>query len=162
MHAGIYHPLEQDALTESRAAATGGVTSMLTYFRTGQYYLNEGGPYREFYPKLLALSQDKYFVDYSYHLAPITAKHIREMELLATEFGMTSFKIFMFYGGHGLHGRSDKQNEFLMLGPEDRYDIAHFEFIMRELAAVSARARTSSGVINVRSVNFSSSPPSKN
>lgn len=37
----------------------------------------------------------------------------------------------MFYGGYGLHGKSDTQNQFLMLPPDDRYDIAHFEFIMR-------------------------------
>lgn len=139
MHAGIYHPLAQDAVSESKAAATGGVTTMLTYFRTGQYYLNQGGPYKEFYPQVLAISADKYYVDYGYHLAPISAHHIREMEMLATDFGVPSFKIFMFYGGHGLHGRSDKQNEFLMIGPGERYDIAHFEFIMRELAAVMAR-----------------------
>jgi allantoinase len=34
----------------------------------------------------------------------------------------------MFYG---LHGRSNAQNDFLRIGPEERYDIAHFEFIMR-------------------------------
>ena len=44
---------------------------------------------------------------------------------------MTSFKIFMFYGGYGLHGRSSQQNDFLMIGPDEQYDIAHFEFIMR-------------------------------
>jgi allantoinase len=53
------------------------------------------------------------------------------MEHLITEHGVTSFKIFMFYGGYGLHGRSSQQNEFLMIGPDERYDIAHFEFIMR-------------------------------
>ena len=53
------------------------------------------------------------------------------MEHLVTEHGVTSFKIFMFYGGYGLHGRSSQQNEFLMIGPDERYDIAHFEFIMR-------------------------------
>ena len=37
----------------------------------------------------------------------------------------------MFYGGYGLHGKSDTQNEFLMIGSEERYDVAHFEFIMR-------------------------------
>ena len=47
------------------------------------------------------------------------------------EHGVTSFKIFMFYGGYGLHGASSQQNEFLMIGPDERYDIAHFEFIMR-------------------------------
>ena len=133
MHAGIYSPLAEDAITESKAAAMGGVTSMLTYFRTGQYYLNEGGPYAEFFPKVLEISDGRYWTDYGYHLAPIQSSHIDEMELLATEFGVPSFKIFMFYGGYGLHGKAgkDAQRQFLMLDEGDSYDLAHFEFIMR-------------------------------
>ncbi|MBL8045764.1 MAG: dihydroorotase family protein [Anaerolineales bacterium] len=131
MHVGIYQPLEKDAVTESKAAAMGGVTSALTYTRTGQYYLNRGGPYAEFMPEVLKLSAGNYWVDYGYHIAPIEAAHREEMELLLNAFGVSSFKIFMFYGGYGLHGNSDKQNEFLMIGPDERYDIAHFEFIMR-------------------------------
>jgi allantoinase len=50
-HVGIYAPLRDDAVTESQAAVTGGVTTVLTYFRTGQYYLNRGGPYAAFYPR---------------------------------------------------------------------------------------------------------------
>ncbi len=53
MHTGIYSPLAEDALTESRAAAQGGVTSSLNYIRSGQYYLNKGGPYAEFFPEVL-------------------------------------------------------------------------------------------------------------
>jgi len=136
MHVGIYSPLEEDAVTESKAAAMGGVTTAVTYFRTGQYYLNEGGPYSEFYPKVLDISDGNYWVDYAYHLAPIASSHIDEMEYLLTEHGVSSFKIFMFYGGYGLHGKSDKgaQREFLMIGEDDNYDIAHFEFIMRSAA----------------------------
>jgi allantoinase len=37
----------------------------------------------------------------------------------------------MFYGGHGLHGASDNQSEFLMIGSDEKYDYAHFEFVMR-------------------------------
>jgi allantoinase len=131
MHIGIYQPLAEDAVAESKAAAMGGVTASLTYFRTGQYYLNRGGPYREFMPEVLKLSEGNFWVDYGYHLAPIEAGHIGEMESLATEWGVPSFKIFMFYGGYGLHGKSSSQSDFLMIGPEERYDIAHFEFIMR-------------------------------
>ncbi|MDW8325298.1 MAG: dihydroorotase family protein [Anaerolineales bacterium] len=131
MHIGIYQPLAQDAVTESRAAAMGGVTTSLNYIRTGQYYLNRGGPYCEFMPEVLRLSEGNFWVDYGYHVAPIVAGHIEEMDFLLSTFGIPSFKIFMFYGGYGLHGKSDKQNEFLMLGPDDRYDIAHFEFVMR-------------------------------
>jgi allantoinase len=82
-------------------------------------------------PEVLRLSEGNYWVDYGYHLAPIESGHIDEMESLLTDWGVPSFKIFMFYGGYGLHGRSSSQNEFLMIGPEERYDIAHFEFIMR-------------------------------
>lgn len=133
MHVGIYSPLEKDAVTESKAAAMGGVTTAITYFRTGQYYLNEGGPYSEFYPKVLELSDGNYWVDYAYHLAPIASSHIDEMDSLLVDHGVSSFKIFMFYGGYGLHGKSDKgaQSEFLMIDEDESYDIAHFEFIMR-------------------------------
>jgi len=133
MHAGIYSPLAQDAVTESKAAAMGGVTSMLTYFRTGQYYLNQGGSYADFYPQVLEISDGRYWTDYGYHLAPIQNSHIDEMEMLATRFGVPSFKIFMFYGGYGLHGKADPgaQRRFLILDEDDSYDLAHFEFIMR-------------------------------
>ena len=38
MHIGIYSPLSDDAVSESKAAAMGGVTSSLNYMRTGHYY----------------------------------------------------------------------------------------------------------------------------
>lgn len=133
-HIGIYQPLEQDAITESKAAAMGGVTTTLNYIRTGKYYLNKGGSYKEFFPEVLALSEDNFFVDYGYHIAPISPEHIDEMQWLFEEHGVASFKIFMFYGGYGLHGLSDQQNLFLMINKDDRYDLAHFEFIMRGLS----------------------------
>jgi allantoinase len=139
MHVGIYNPLATDAVSESKAAAMGGVTSSLNYIRTGAYYLNRGGPYREVMPEALRLSEGRFWVDYGYHVAPIESRHLQEMEYLALEHGVTSFKIFMFYGGYGLHGKSDSQNQFLMLPPEDRYDIAHFEFVMRAARAVVDR-----------------------
>ena len=131
MHTGIYSPLEQDAVTESRAAAQGGVTSSLNYTRTGAYYLNKGGSYKKFFPEVLQLSAGNYHVDYAYHLAPMDKRHIREIPELVETFGVTSFKIYMFYGGHGLHGRSTNQSEFLMINEDEKYDIAHFEFVMR-------------------------------
>lgn len=137
MHTGIYAPLNIDARNESRAAAMGGVTSSLNYIRTGQYYLNKGGPYADFMPEVLSLSEGNYHVDYGYHVAPMSASHIDEMPLLLERFGVSSFKIFMFYGSHGLHGCSQKQHEFLMIGQDERYDIAHFEAVMRGLKNLS-------------------------
>src|SRR5215470_955878 len=137
-HVGIYGPLADDAVSESQAAVSGGVTTVLTYFRTGQYYLNRGGSYADFYPEVLARSRDRYWCDYAYHLAPIQASHIDEMEDLATRQGVPSFKIFMFYGGHGLHGQAVRaaQRRFLVVGEDESYDLAHFEFIMRAASRI--------------------------
>ena len=65
-------------------------------------------------------------------------QHIREIPEVVQEHGISSFKIFMFYGSHGLHGRSDSQRDFLMIGPR-RYDFAHFEFVMRGVQAARER-----------------------
>jgi len=134
-HWGIYNPLSADADAESRASAQGGVTTGLTYMRTGQYYLNRGGPYREFFPQVLAAAEGRSFVDYAFHLAPMSREHIAEIPALIEEFGVTSFKIFMFYGSHGLHGASADQSSFLMIPEGERYDLAHFEFVMRGIQA---------------------------
>lgn len=139
MHTGIYSPLAEDALSESRAAAQGGVTSSLNYFRSGQYYLNKGGPYADFFPEVLDISQGRFYVDYSYHLAPMDRRQISEIDLLVEKYGVTSFKIYMFYGGYGLHGASSHQHEFLMIEPDEKYDVAHFEFVMRGVRAAMQR-----------------------
>jgi allantoinase len=139
MHTGIYSPLAKDAVTESRAAAMGGVTSSLNYMRTGQYYLNKTGDYATFFPEVLEISKDKFHVDYAYHLAPIQYSHIDEIEYLIEKHGVTSFKIFMFYGSHGLHGKAGNQNAFLMTPQHERYDYAHFEFIMRGVKKAMVR-----------------------
>ncbi len=131
MHTGIYGPLAEDAVSESKAAAQGGVTSSLNYMRTGQYYMGKGGPYAEFFPEVLDISRGRFHVDYAYHLAPIDRKHISEIDMLIEKYGVTSFKIYMFYGGYGLHGASTSQREFLMVDENEKYDIAHFEFVMR-------------------------------
>ncbi|HEY8451059.1 MAG: dihydroorotase family protein [Micromonosporaceae bacterium] len=138
-HWGIYNELSDDVRSESRAAAQGGVTCGITYMRTGQYYLNRSGPYEEFFPEVLARTEGRSYVDYAYHLAPMMAAHIDEIETLIERHGVTSFKIFMFYGGHGLHGRSDDQSSFLMTPPGERYDLAHFEFVMRGIARARER-----------------------
>ena len=138
-HWGIYNPLEDDTRTESRAAAQGGVTTGITYVRTGQYYLNRGGPYAEFFPEVLERADGRAHVDYAFHVAPMMSAHIDEIELLIERFGVPSFKIFMFYGSHGLHGRSSDQSDFLMTPAGESYDLAHFEFVMRGIQRARER-----------------------
>ncbi len=134
-HWGIYNSLEVDTATESRAAAQGGVTMGLTYIRTGQYYLNRGGSYADFMPEVLERAGGKAYIDYGFHVAPMMQSHITEIPALIQDFGIPSYKIFMFYGGHGLHGKSDDQSSFLMTPEGESYDVAHFEEVMRGIQA---------------------------
>jgi allantoinase len=57
----------------------------------------------------------------------------------------------MFYGGYGLHGQAgqDEQRRFLMLGPEDTYDLAHFEFILREAGRIQRARPALAGHVSV-------------
>jgi allantoinase len=148
-HWGIYNPLDVDTRSESRAAAQGGVTTGITYIRTGQYYLNRGGPYATFFPRVLELSSGRAHVDYAFHVAPMMRHHIDELEALIEQFGVPSFKIFMFYGSHGLHGRSSDQNAFLMTPEGETYDYAHFEFVMRGIQRARERLPQHSDAISL-------------
>lgn len=134
-HWGIYNPLADDTASESAASAQGGVTTGITYLRTGHYYMNRTGPYAEVLPDAIAAAEGHAWVDYGFHVAPILKKHLEEIPSLISDFGIPSFKIFMFYGSHGLHGRSQAQGQFLMLPEGESYDYAHFEFIMRAIEA---------------------------
>lgn len=129
-HWGIYNPLSEDAEIESRANAQGGVTSGITYMRTGAYYMNKSGSYESFYPEVLAAVEGRSYSDYGFHIAPILSEHIDEIPYLL-DAGVPSFKVFMFYGSHGLHGGAQDQSKFLMIPEDQRYDYAHFEFVMR-------------------------------
>jgi allantoinase len=139
-HVGIYVPPYDDAPTESAAAAQGGVTTIIPYVRTGSLYLNMGGSLKDFFPELLRQSDGRYYIDYAYHVSPINGSQVGEMEYLITECGAPNFgEVFMFYGLHGLHGKSDTQHKWLMLDEGDHYDLAHFDFICREAARLQEK-----------------------
>jgi len=133
-HVGIYQPPHEDAPTETASAVSGGVTTMLTYVRTGSLYLNMGGSLKDFFPTLLDQSEGRYYTDYGYHVSPIEGHQVDEMKYLLDQGAPNFGEIFMFYGIHGLHGSSDEQHEWLMLNEGDHYDLAHFDFICREAA----------------------------
>ena len=118
-------------MTESKAAAMGGVTSSLNYIRTGHYYLNRGGPYREFMPEVLKLSEGA-----SGSITAITLRRSRSATSARWTISRSSTasrrsRSSCSTAATACTANPPQQNEFLMLGPDDRYDIAHFEFIMR-------------------------------
>jgi dihydroorotase-like cyclic amidohydrolase len=113
-HIGIYRPFSDDATSESMSAASGGVTTILTYFRPGKNYLNKTGPYKALLPELLGLSEGSYLVDYGYHMTMNTEDHIKEIEWLVREGGVSTFKYYMFYKLLNLAGSAADGTNYLM------------------------------------------------
>jgi len=134
-HIGIYRPFSEDATSESTSSASGGVTTILTYFRPGKNYLNKTGPYRELLPELLDLSRGSYLVDYGYHLTMNTPAQISEMEWLVKEGGVSTFKYYMFYKLLNLAGSSADGTNYLMT--DTPVDFGFLYKYMKEVSRVN-------------------------
>ncbi len=135
-HVGIYRPFAEDATSESAAAVTGGVTTILSYFRTGSHYLHKTGPYREIFPEVLALSRERFLTDYSYHLAIMTDEHLNEVDALIESSGVSTFKYYMFYKNLDLAGTSVRGTDYIMA---DAYDYGFLYQLMRKIAEAARR-----------------------
>lgn len=135
-HLGIYRPLAEDARSETGSSLVGGATTILSYFRTGQHYLNRTGPYREILPEVLAATEGQAYTDYGYHIAPMTTPQLGEIDWLASEMGIASFKYYMFYKGLNLAADSTDAQRYTM---SDSYDFGHLYAMMEEIARADAR-----------------------
>ena len=134
-HLGIYRDLATDTESETTSSLVGGVTSVISYFRTGQHYLNKSGPYREIFPEVLATVAGHSKVDYGFHLAPMTSEQVGEIPWLIDEMGVTSFKYYMFYKGFNLAASSSDAKSYTM---SDNYDLGHLLEIMEAVATAQA------------------------
>jgi dihydropyrimidinase/allantoinase len=135
-HLGIYRDLAVDAESETTSSLVGGVTTVLSYFRTGAHYIDRQGPYREILPDVLAKLEGHAKTNYGLHLAPIIPEHIDEIPWLVDEMGVSSFKYFMFYKGFNLSASSRDSKGFLMTDTD--YDLGHLFQIMEKVAQVNA------------------------
>ncbi|MEV0454105.1 dihydroorotase [Catellatospora methionotrophica] len=131
-HLGIYRDLAVDAAEETRSSLVGGVTTVLSYFRTGQHYLNRTGPYGEIFPQVLDAVAGHAWTDYGFHLAPMDTAQVGEVPALIDEHGVSSFKYYMFYKGFNLSADSRDAKSFTM---SDEYDLGHLYQIMEAVAA---------------------------
>ncbi len=134
-HIGIYRPLEEDAASESAACAAGGVTTIASYFRTGKNYLNKTGAFKEIFPELMSRSEASYRVDFAYHIACMSTEQISEVEWLAKEGGVSTFKYYMFYKSLDLSG-AEPASGYLMLS-RDTLDFGFLYRFMKEVARVN-------------------------
>lgn len=135
-HLGIYRSLTEDAESESTSSLVGGVTTVLSYFRTGSHYLDKSGSYKDLLPEVFEALEGHSKVDYGLHIAPITREHVGEIPWLVQEMGVASFKYFMFYKGFNLASSSRDTQSFLM--SDDDYDLGHLFEIMEAVEAENA------------------------
>ncbi len=101
VHYGVYSPIDEAAITESRVAALGGVTTMIRMLRLGGSYKKNLGSH-------LLESSKAHYVDYSIHASILHKNQIDEMEFCKSK-GITSFKIYMNLGDEVGHVYMDMQ-----------------------------------------------------
>lgn len=135
-HLGIYRSMSEDAESETRSALAGGVTTVVSYFRTGQHYLNKTGPYREIFPEVLRLTEGRAHTDYGFHIAVMTSQQLEEVDWLVRTQGVASFKYYMFYKGLNLTADSTRGSDYTM---SDSYDLGHLYLFMQQVAAAAQR-----------------------
>lgn len=136
-HIGIYRDLATDARSETASALVGGVTTVVSYFRTGSHYLNKSGPYRTIFPEVVAATEGHAHTDFGYHIGIMTSEQLDEVAWLV-EQGVASFKYYMFYKGLNLTSDSTRGTAYTM---SDAYDLGHLYLLMQQVAAAAARSR---------------------
>lgn len=134
-HIGIYRPIAVDAESETESSLVGGVTSVISYFRTGQHYLDKTGPYKEIFPEVLQATAGHAYADYGFHIAIMTNDQLDEVEWLVQQ-GVGSFKYYMFYKGLNLTASSTAGSSYTM---SDEYDLGHLYKMMRSVKEMSVK-----------------------
>lgn len=136
-HIGIYRDLATDARSETASALAGGVTTVVSYFRTGSHYLNKSGPYQTIFPEVVAATEGHAHTDFGYHIGIMTSEQLDEVAWLVGQ-GVASFKYYMFYKGLNLTSDSTRGTAYTM---SDAYDLGHLYLLMQQVAAAAVRHR---------------------
>jgi len=103
-HYGLGSP-DNDFLTESRSAALGGVTTVLTFYQTTRSYL-------DLFESEKHKGEKQAYVDFSLHFCMMNDQQLREVKEYAEKLGVSSFKFFMNFRGEegkymGIEGIDD-------------------------------------------------------
>ncbi len=147
-HIGMHENIPVDARSETAGAVSGGITTVLNYYRAGRNNMEieksskVPESYIKLFPNVLSQSDGNFFTDYGYHLAPVTNQHIEEIPLLVSDFGVTTFKFYMHYLGIRPEDSFDANSltEHLdFLFSDDNYDLGFLYKIMRKVASLSSQ-----------------------
>jgi dihydropyrimidinase len=87
-HYGLLPPVKERIPPESAFGATGGVTTMVRYFRRTDSYLKTVPAHIETNPAI-------HYQDFSFHLALFNEEQVAELPAYLDELGVTSFKLYM-------------------------------------------------------------------
>ncbi len=124
MHLGIYNDMSTDFTADTKAAAIGGITSIVNYYRGKESY-------KESVPNLIEVGEKHSLIDFGFSLGLLTKQHVTEAAEYARDFGVTSYKFYRNY-------QDDVKRIF---GVEDplTLDSADMMFILRDFAKKSSR-----------------------
>ena len=95
VHLGYARSFEEDVKSETRSAALGGVTSMISFYR--QYHGLQPAPYDEL-PELVSTIDRVAHVDVGFHLGMLAESQVNQIGDYAAA-GVTSHKFYMAYRG---------------------------------------------------------------
>src|SRR5438132_5102121 len=87
-HYGMFPPLRARLRAESAYAASGGITTVIRYFRRPESYL-------ETMPAQIQLGEQEQYQDFAHHLVLYSRQQAAEMATYVTQLGVTSFKTYM-------------------------------------------------------------------
>jgi dihydropyrimidinase len=82
----------EDYETETRSAAIGGITTILTFLRQPEDYL------KTFHP-LKMEAEKRAHIDFGFHAVLMSEQHLLNIETYYKELGITSFKFYLTYRG---------------------------------------------------------------
>jgi dihydroorotase-like cyclic amidohydrolase len=91
-HIGMGSNIENEYESESRSAAIGGITTLMSY-------TNCADSYHDHYQNEKKVGEERSIIDFSLHFGLMNEKHLKEIPKYIEEFGVSSFKFFMNFRG---------------------------------------------------------------
>ncbi len=117
VHSGLLPPLGDRLEAESAFALSGGITTIVRYFRRPESYLGT-------LPDQVAIGVERHYQDFAHHLALFNRGQVEEMGRYVREFGVTSFKLYMNLKGP--FGKGVLMD--LLVGNPDELETADVDF----------------------------------